>query len=137
MSESEFVPTYDVGFKKPPKSSRFRKGVSGNPRGRPRGVRNFASILDRTLLESVVITENGARKTVTKLEAAVKQLVNRATAGDLVAMRQLISLASSAEIESAAAGKKSQLAEADRKIMKRLVEKLQKSQKGADNETDN
>ncbi|RYD84807.1 MAG: hypothetical protein EOP84_04475 [Verrucomicrobiaceae bacterium] len=30
-------PGYDVGFGKPPEDSRFRKGVSGNPKGRPKG----------------------------------------------------------------------------------------------------
>src|ERR1700722_14543367 len=69
---------YDVGFSKPPEESRFRKGVSGNPKGRPKGRPNIATVLERTLQEKVVINENGVRKTVTKLEAAIKQLMNKA-----------------------------------------------------------
>src|ERR1035437_5871182 len=75
--------TYDVGFGKPPSHGQFRKGVSGNPRGRPKGKRNLATVLERTLEEKVVINENGERKTVTKLEAALKQMVNKAAGGDL------------------------------------------------------
>ena len=127
MAANEDSPEYDVGFGKPPRHTRFRKGTSGNPKGRPRGTRNLATVLERTLKEKVVINESGIRKTVTKLEAAVKQLVNKAASGDLVAMRQLSSLASSAEIESTTDQNRSTLAEADQKIVNRLLQKLQES----------
>jgi Family of unknown function (DUF5681) len=116
-----------VGYGNPPEHMRFKKGTSGNPRGRPKGALNMATVLERTLRDKVVINENGVRKTVTKLEAAVKQLVNKAASGDLAAMRQLSALASSAEIEAAAAQKESTISEADQKIMNRLLEKLQQS----------
>ena len=32
--------SYEVGYAKPPASTRFKPGQSGNPRGRPRGSRN-------------------------------------------------------------------------------------------------
>lgn len=123
---------YDVGFGKPPRHGQFRKGVSGNPSGRPKGKRNLATVLERTLQEKVVINENGERKTVTKLEAALKQLVNKAAGGDLAAMRQLSALASSTEAETVATETKSTLTESDQKIMNRLLEKLQQSRKGTD-----
>jgi hypothetical protein len=88
---------YEVGFGKPPKETRFRPGKSGNPTGRPKGRRNLATVLEKSLQERVVINENGTRKVVTKLEAAVKQLVNKAAGGDLNALRHLIVLAKSAE----------------------------------------
>ena len=127
MAANEDSPEYDVGFGKPPRHTRFRKGTSGNPKGRPRGTRNLATVLERTLKEKVVINESGIRKTVTKLEAAVKQLVNKAASGDLVAMRQLSSLAGSAEIEPQADQNGSTLEEADQKIVNRLLKKLQES----------
>ncbi len=37
-------PTTGVGYKKPPLHSRFKKGQSGNPRGRPRGSKNFSTL---------------------------------------------------------------------------------------------
>jgi Family of unknown function (DUF5681) len=81
---------YAVGYRRPPRQTRFRKGASGNPNGRPRGARNLATLLDQTLRERIAITENGKRRKVTKLAAALKQLVNRALAGDLRAMRLLL-----------------------------------------------
>ena len=78
-----------VGYRSPPEATRFKKGVSGNPRGRPKGSLNVATVLTKTLRERVTITENGRRKTVTKLEAALKQLVNKAAAGDLRALHHL------------------------------------------------
>ena len=81
-----------VGYRKPPAHTRFKKGQSGNPKGRPKGSLNLSTVLVRTLREQVVINEGGQRKTVTKLEAAVKQLANKAASGDLGALRQLFML---------------------------------------------
>jgi uncharacterized membrane protein len=110
----------EIGYGKPPKRSRFQKGVSGNPKGRPKGKRNFATVLAEALEEEIVINENGVPKTVTKLEAAVKQLVNKATFGDLIAARQLIALVRSAE-ERAVESPRKQLSEDDLKIMERVL----------------
>jgi len=125
--------TYDVGFGKPPKPSQFRKGFSGNPKGRPKGRRNLATVLARTLQERVVINENGVRRTVTKLEAAVKQLVNRAASGDLGAMRQLSALARSAEDEQVASPTR-QLDQNDQKVMENVLKRFNKSANGEDHE---
>jgi hypothetical protein len=59
---------YNVGYGKPPRRSRFRKGVSGNRKGRPKGKRNIATVLTEILEEEIEITEGGVRKTVTKLD---------------------------------------------------------------------
>ncbi|MCY3732928.1 MAG: DUF5681 domain-containing protein, partial [Chloroflexi bacterium] len=50
---------YDVGFGKPPKHSRFKKGKSGNPKGRPKGSRNFSMVVKETLEEPVRVTSHG------------------------------------------------------------------------------
>jgi hypothetical protein len=86
-----------VGYCNPPAHSRFQKGRSGNPKGRLKGTLNMATVLERTLREKVVINENGKRKVVTKLEAGVKQLVNKAASGELKALQLLASLVRSAE----------------------------------------
>jgi Family of unknown function (DUF5681) len=74
-------PKYAVGFGKPPRRTRFKKG-SGNPNGRPRGSRTSSTLLEQALSELVVVTENGQRKKITKGEAMLKQLVNKAASGD-------------------------------------------------------
>jgi len=55
---------YKVGYKKPPLHTRFRKGQSGNPRGRPRGSKNFSTLLADALNEPVVVTEDGRRRKI-------------------------------------------------------------------------
>jgi hypothetical protein len=124
---------YNVGFGKPPEHTRFRKGHSGNPKGRPKGRRNLATVLERTLQEKVGINENGVRRTVTKLEAAVKQLVNKAAAGDLGALRQLTALATPVAEHDADVAK-SQVSAVDLEVMQGVLERLQGCVKGESDE---
>lgn len=88
---------YAVGYRKPPAHSRFKPGASGNPNGRPKGSLNLATVLQKALRERVTITENGKRRKITKLEATMKQLTNKAVTGDMRAMGQLISTTLSVE----------------------------------------
>jgi len=83
---------YEVGYKKPPKGTQFLKGRSGNPKGRPKGTLNLATTLEAALSERVVILENGQKRTITKLDAIVKQVVNKAAGGDLRAMKEVVGL---------------------------------------------
>ena len=81
---------YEIGYGKPPRTTRFRKGQSGNPKGRRRGSRNASTLLDEALKERVIVSENGHRKKITKLEAILTQLVNRAAGGDHRATQLLL-----------------------------------------------
>jgi hypothetical protein len=73
---------YDVGYGKPPAHARFRKGQSGNPKGRGKGAKNFPSAFLAAMMKPVTIVENGKRRRVTKLDAAAIQLANNAARGD-------------------------------------------------------
>ena len=88
---------YAVGYGKPPAHSRFKPGASGNPNGRPKGSLNLITELQKTLRETVVINEGGKRKTISKLQAAMKQLTNKAATGNMPAIRQLIPITLFAE----------------------------------------
>ena len=74
--------TYEIGYRRPPASGRFRKGTSGNPKGRPKGSRNFLTLLEQELSQTIVVNENGKKKTMTRLQAVVKRIVTRALQGD-------------------------------------------------------
>jgi hypothetical protein len=74
--------SYEVGYGRPPAEYRFKKGVSGNPEGRRKGTKNFATIFVKAMAKTVVITENGKRRRISKLDAAVTQLANDAARGD-------------------------------------------------------
>lgn len=81
---------YGVGYGRPPKSGRFRKGVTGNPLGRPKKEPDFGSQVLRELNSKLAINENGRRRVITKYEGMAKQLVNKAVSGNLVAARLVI-----------------------------------------------
>ena len=73
---------YEVGYGKPPRHTRFKKGQSGNPRGRCAGSKNLSGLLSGALNELVVVAENGGRRKISKRQAIIKQLVNRSAKGD-------------------------------------------------------
>lgn len=84
--------SYPVGYGKPPEDTRFRKGQSGNPKGRPRGKLNLETVVKRALSAKVVVNENGRRQKKSKLEVSITQMANQAAAGDLKATRMMIGL---------------------------------------------
>lgn len=127
----------EVGYGKPPKKSQFQKGASGNPKGRPKGRRNLRTQLTRILGEKVIVNENGRRKPITKLEAALKQQVNKAASGDLKALQMLVSLLRSFEEVGGDAGSRTAVPEEDRKLMLSFLERYEKDKiSGDDHETD-
>jgi hypothetical protein len=83
---------YKVGKGKPPLHTRFKPGDRANPRGRPRGSPNLSTVLKKAAREKVKVTEGGRRKTITKIEAAAKQLLTQAAGGDARAIQLSIEL---------------------------------------------
>ena len=76
----------NIGYGKPPRHTRFTKGQSGNPKGRPKGTKNLSTILQKAARERVTVNSRGRTVVMTKLEAAMHQLANKAANGDLKAI---------------------------------------------------
>jgi hypothetical protein len=108
---------YTIGYGKPPVETRFVKGQSGNAKGRPKGKRNHATILQSALNERVTVTEKGKRKQITKLEAVFKQVVNKAVTGDLASVKVLIPMLSLLQGLNDERSTKISNSEADRQVM--------------------
>lgn len=83
---------YEIGYRRPPVSGQFKKGQSGNPKGRPKGTRNFVTLLNQELSQSIVVNENGKKKTITRLQAMVKRIVAGALQGDQKALLTLVEI---------------------------------------------
>lgn len=81
MASSDFTPQdgvgkdYKVGYGRPPKSHQFKKGQSGNPKGRPKYPTTIKEALVRNLSKKVTITEDGVHKRVIVLDVFVRQFV--------------------------------------------------------------
>lgn len=80
----------DIGYGKPSRHHQFKKGQSGNPKGRPRGSTSFATLTRRELNRKITITEGGRPRQITKREAGAKQLANQVALGNPKALQQLM-----------------------------------------------
>jgi len=95
-------PAEKVGPGKPPRHTRFKPGQSGNPKGRPKGSKNFATILQQQLTKKITITVDGKPRRVTVQEVIARRLATDSMKGTTKAMELLIKLTS---VKSDEAGK--------------------------------
>jgi hypothetical protein len=79
-----------VGYRKPPSAHRFAKGQSGNPTGRPKKAKDFATVLRTELRRRVKIAEGGKQVTLTRLEALVRSMTLAALKGDAKASKTIV-----------------------------------------------
>src|ERR1700683_44940 len=84
-------PAEKVAYARPPRKTRFKSGASGNPKGRPKGSKNFSTVIAEELDGRVPVTENGRRTKIAMRKVIAKQLVNKAASGDLKATQTLLS----------------------------------------------
>jgi hypothetical protein len=83
---------YNVGYGKPPKSGQFKRGKSGNPKGRPKGILKLATDLAAELNEQITVREDGKPRRVSKQRALIKSLMSKALQGDVRANATVLAL---------------------------------------------
>jgi uncharacterized protein DUF5681 len=79
-----------VGYGKPPKATQFQKGKSGNPKGRPKGRKNFKSlsrVLREFALKEVQGQMDGKPSKLTCMEAIVAKQMSEAMRGSIPAAK--------------------------------------------------
>jgi hypothetical protein len=86
------VSDYVVGYGRPPKKTQFKKGKSGNPRGRPKGTRTVGAVLQDILGQRIAVTENGRTRRLPALEVMLRRLANDAMRNEPAALKLMLSL---------------------------------------------
>jgi hypothetical protein len=97
MMAERYASHYTVGYKRPPDHTRFKKGRSGNPRGRSDERLSVTRIMAEELQASIYISEGGKRRKVEKIRVLCKQAINQAMAGKNRQLESMIRLLSTLE----------------------------------------
>lgn len=120
---------YPVGYGKPPKSGQFKKGQSGNPKGRPKGSLDYTTYVQQMLSAQVTVTEGGKRKRVSSLQATLMRLAEKSLKGDMRAIEKVLSLATDMadELEARREGRK--ISGRDEEIMEWFKQSVRDSDK--------
>lgn len=120
-------PNYAVGYGRPPRQHQFKRGQSGNPRGRPKGVRSEADILAKLLNKKIPIQDRGRVRHVSVLEAVYVRVAQNGLKGDLRAAAFLLNrMAAVAQNRS---GETPEMNEDDRVVLESFVAQIINSQK--------
>jgi hypothetical protein len=73
---------YAVGYGKPPSEHRFKPGQSGNPRGRPKGAKNTATLLRELLDRKIEVRTASSVRKISVREAILTRFAEAALKGD-------------------------------------------------------
>jgi Family of unknown function (DUF5681) len=127
MSEDD---DYEVGYGRPPRRTQFKRGRSGNPRGRPRGSKNLSTIVKRELNSPIQIKEDGRPRTIRRNEAIVKGMVADALQGKDRPRERLLDYAERFEQAEGQASEATDVTQKDRGILRRYVERQLRPRRG-------
>ena len=88
-----------VGYRRPPVNRQFKPGQSGNPRGKPKGSKNFPTMFAEAMSRPVTVRDKkGKIRTLSKQELMVEVMVNKALAGDPKAFAMVVQFADKFEV---------------------------------------
>jgi hypothetical protein len=105
------------GYKRPPRGSRFKPGRSGNPKGRPKGARNLKTDLTALMKQRVAIREDGELRHVSRQEAMLLSLFEKAVRGDVKASAQIFAMLMKLDNQGAPPSEPAAVTDNDRAIV--------------------
>ena len=123
---------YQVGYGKPSRHTQFAKGQSGNPRGRPSGSKNMATLVREALNKMVIVAEDGGRRKISKCEAIVTQIINKAAKADWRAIKILLEIIRKIENKIPPETAESSFSAADDKVLEQIKARWNSNNGGSD-----
>jgi hypothetical protein len=114
---------YEVGYRRPPVATQFKKGESGNKKGRPKGIRPVGAILQGILQQKLAVSENGKTRRYSYLEVMLRRLANDAMRSDPAALKLMLSLCDRYGETAETDLRLDEILEEDRAILERFVKK--------------
>jgi hypothetical protein len=121
--------SYKIGYGKPPQATRFKRGQSGNLKGRPKGSRNLGTDLAAELEEKITVREEGRSRRISKQRALVKSLMAQALKGNVRATTAMLALQARVLIEPPD-DNDDEIQANELEILRRFAPRLLKSLKG-------
>jgi hypothetical protein len=129
--EQPAVRDYTVGYGRPPLSSRFKRGVSGNLRGRPKGHKNLKTLLKQVMTAQISVREGSRSTKVSKLVAVVLRQLQTALKGNDRSAMVVIKMATQLGLleESDSSAGTMGLSESDEQIVQELLTRRRRRQR--------
>jgi len=126
---------YEVGFGRPPKSTRFAKGKSGNPNGRPKGSKNLATLFREIGEEQVTVTEGGRTRNIKKSHAVIVQLTNKAVSGERWAIQTYLQTDRTYSLSETAEEIPRELTQRNKEVINGFIERMKLMDKSVEDES--
>jgi Family of unknown function (DUF5681) len=114
-----------VGYGRPPRAHQFRPGQSGNPRGRPKGAKNEATILHELLNRKINIREAGASRKISILEGILLRFTEDALKGNVKTAAFLFNRYSAIGAAETESESKHDFSDDDRKVLDAFVRRIE------------
>ena len=116
-----------VGYGKPPREHQFPPGRSGNPRGRPKGRKNIATLVNEVLFMPVAVSGVGRKKRVPMIHAALIGAAQDALKHDLKALSFLTGLARSFDQPTEAGNAEAGITSDDQSLIAEYFDRIGKA----------
>ncbi len=81
---------YEVGYGKPPIHTRFKKGQSGNPKGRKKGAKALDTVVRDLLEERIPVNTPTGPRRVPRIEMLLRKLIELGAKGNPRAIEQVL-----------------------------------------------
>jgi len=125
---------YKVGPGRPPKRTRYRPGQSGNPKGRPKGSFNLATIVKKAGNKRTKVKDGGRERTASMMEVSVDQQWRRAAQGNIQSAKLMFEQAAKADDVQSGAHAHVAIPKLDTKAMRRMAKRILRNTEEAGDE---